>query len=220
MAQPVTYTYYPVNAAAAGSSHGATSFTAPANTNLTWGWVVNQNTASVFSEMSRSIERAANTFRTVLTASAPNLVGNCWVMGPFHGRFNQGLMKITMSVKATTSATNQDGRFVYRLWSSPTVTGVRAKLITGSYISSSIVTNASTTPTALTGSVNMSLFDLHNEYIFVHTQWSITGPATNNNADINFVIGSAAANITLPVFISHPTTNVTLIQEEYPHASL
>lgn len=222
MGRPIQYTYYPLNVRFVGTNFGGTSLTAPGNTNTTWGWNVGQNTPPRFCGMSFNVEvaRASVRWTTSPTSSAPNnVIGDCWMIGPFHGRFDAGLMKITQSIKATNSSTGQDGRFVYRLWHGSNPTGIGAELITGSYISSSIVTNATTTPLALTGSMNLPSFDLHNEYIFIHTQWSITGAATNNNADVNFVFGVTAANITLPTYISHPTTNVNLIQEEYPHSN-
>jgi hypothetical protein len=221
MGAPVQYTYYFLNTAYAGTNHGGTSLTAPGNTNTTWGWNVGTLTASSACQMDFGVEVLRTTltqWKSNITASAPdNIIGNCWVIGPLHGRFSDELVKITMSVKATTNATGQDGRFVYRFWKSDNAQSTVSALITGSYISSSIVTNATTTPVALTSSFRLNQFDLHNEYLFIHTQWQITGPAPNNAADINFVLGSAAANITLPTYISHPTTNVNLIQEEYPH---
>lgn len=221
MGRPIVYTYYPLNTALAGTNFGDTSLTAPTNTNTTWGWNMGQLTASSACQMDFGVEvlrTDLTQWRSNITASAPdNVIGNCWVVGPFHGNFANELLRITMSVKATTNASGQDGRFVYRFWKGSNITGVGAGLITASYISSSIVTNATTTPVALTSSVNLSTFDLHGEYFFIHTQWQITGVATNNNADINFVLGSAAANIIFPTYISHPTTNVNLIQEEYPH---
>jgi hypothetical protein len=221
MGAPIVYTYYPLNTVFDATNFGDTSLTAPANTNTTWGWNVGQLTVPRFSHMNFGVEVPRGTaalWSTSPTASLPDSVyGNCWVIGPFHGNFVQETTRITMSVKATTSATGQDGGFIYRFWKSPNQNGTGASLIDSSWISSSLVTNLTTTAQITSTSVVIPSFDLHNEYIFLHVQWRLTGAATNNNADVNFTFGSAATNITLPTYISHPTTNINFIQDEYPY---
>jgi len=225
MGAPITYTYYPLNTAFGASNYGGTSTTAPTNTNTTWGWNMGQLSASSACQMDFGVEVARTLltqWRPFVTASAPdNSIGNCWVIGPFHGTFGSQpfvsqRLTISMSFKATTNSSNQAGRVIYRFWKANNLSGSGAVLITGSYISSSISTTLTTTPQVLTMSTSLPEFICNNEYIFIHTNWLITTLGTNNGCDADFVLGVSASNITLPTFISHDPTNLNLIQDEYP----
>jgi hypothetical protein len=226
MPLPVTKTYYLSTGSYPGTTYGGLLETAPPNTNTTWGWIVGQNTPPNFAEMNRGIEiiRNGGAWRAFVTQSAPNQTasgsagGNGWMMGPINGEFVPGRWQVTMSVKSTTSAAGQDGRFIYRIWTCASGSGAIAALVTSSFIppfiSSSLVTNLTTTPQVTTTSIAMPQINLHGGYIFFHTNWSITGASTNNGGDVDFVMGSAASVIRPTGFVTSKTRFVTWSQSD------
>lgn len=141
---------------------------------------------------------------------SPNLqagtnAGNCWMMGPFNGEFLAGNWQITMSQKCVTIGNAHSGRFNYRFWTAPTGSGEGASLITSTFFSSSILNMPANTTTVIAGTASVSLpnINLHNEYIFIHTQWSIITAGTNNNADNDYVFGTTASLVIPPSFVTH-----------------
>lgn len=223
MGRPVTYRYYLLNSVFPETNHGGTSLVPPALTYTTaQGWNVGTNVANRVCQMDFGTEVARTSAQWVspATGSAPhNVIGNCYVIGPLNGTFHQYPIQVSMSFKAITNASSQVGRLILRVWKGDDPTGNGAVLVTGSFISSSLspALSATNVIAALTASIPVPSFSLKGEYLFLHTQWGITTAGGNTNADLNTIYGGVtASSIVLPSFISTPSTNFKLIEEEYP----
>jgi len=225
---PVTKIYYCSTSSYTGTTFGALSDGVnPPATYTTWGWNTGVINPPLYSEMNwnQEVVRTSNQWQSPPTQSAPNQnaggsgTGNCWALGPVNGEFLDGNWQITMSMKSVTLAAAHTGRFVYRFWTSLTGSGANASLITSSYISSSVLSMPGNTTTVVAGTSSIALprINLHNEYIFIQTYWSIItspggGPA-NNNVDQDYVLGNITSSLVLPTgFVSHNRMG-TIIRE-------
>jgi len=222
MSLPVTKSLYFSTGSFTGTTFGGLLEIAPPNTNTTWGWIVGVNNPPLFCEMNWNVEvaRTSTQWQSPPTQSIPSQnasgsgAGNGWIAGPYTGEFVGGAWQITQSVKATTNAGGQDGFLVYRLWTCPTGSGEGANLVTSSFISSSSVTNLTTTTVQLTTSVNLPRINLRNEYLFFQTYWALTGAANNNGADVDYVFGSTSGSIKTTGFVTSSARMVTWEQDD------
>lgn len=222
MSIPINKSYFFSTSSYPGTTYGALTEVSPPNTNTTWGWVVGQNTPPNYCEMNQSVEvtRTNVQWLAAPTQSVPNQNagglghGNGWILGPIDGEFVPGNWQITMSVKSTTAANGQDGRFIYRVWTCASGSGAGPTLVTSSFISSSTVTNLTTTPVALTTNIRLPQINLHSGYVFLQTYWMITGAATNNQADVDNVFGSAAGKILSSPFVTSRSQIVSWLQND------
>jgi len=224
MSYPVTKSLYCSTSSFVGTTFGNLSEgVAPPLTNTTWGWNVGTNTPPNYCEMNRGIEvsRTSTQWKAAPTQSIPNQsaggsgAGNCWIAGPFYGEFTPGIWNTKMVVKAVTNAATHTGRFLYRIWTSPTGSGENAALVTTSFISSSIVTvNSTTVPTLSSASFSLPQINLKNEYILFQTYWDIRTAAGNNSADNDFVLGTGSLIQTSP-FVTSKTRFITQINDDF-----
>jgi hypothetical protein len=215
--QPVNFTYYCSTSSFSGSTFGALSATSPPGVSTTMGWNTGRNNPPLFSEMNWNLEvvRTDTQWLSTPTGSRPNMNtagsggGNCWVLGPLNGEFLTGNWTITMSFKSVTAGAAHTGQVHYRIWNGSDVSGSNATLTTGSFLTSSIASLPSNTTTIVPVSSSFVIpnVNLHNEYVFVQTYWSILtspgGGPGNNNVDNDFVLGSTSAVITTAPFVSN-----------------
>lgn len=203
MPAPVTTTYYCSTSSFGSTTHGAlTPVAPPTPSNTTIGWNVRTLNPPQFSEMNWGQEVVGTDVTHWLpspTGSRPNMsatgsgAGNCFVMGPFNGEFLRGPWNITMSVIAVNNSSTHTGRFIYRIWQGSDLSGSNASLVTSSFLSSSIVTiNSTSVGKSLSGSFLFPGINLRDEYVFLHTQWSIVTAGGNSNADNDFVMGTGS----------------------------
>jgi len=223
MSVPFTKTYYCSTGSYPGTTFGDLNVTNPPSTNTTWGWIVGQNNPPLYCQMNRNIEVARTSVQWLSAPStdSPNQntggsgAGNGWIFGPLDGEFVSGNWQITMSVKATTNAAGQDGQFIYRIWTCESGSGANPSLVTSSFISSSSVTNLTTTPTALTTSVFLPRINLRgNGYVFLQTYWSILGASTQNGGDVDYVFGLTGSLVTTAPFVTSQARLVTWGHDE------
>jgi hypothetical protein len=156
------------------------------------------------------VRNAAGNWFAAPSASIPNNTrGNCWIAGPYLGEFVPGNWNVSMSVIAVSNASSHTGRFIYRIWTSPTGSGENSTLVTSSFISSSIVTvDSQTVPVVSTATISLPKINLKNEYVLIQTYWSIQTAGGNSNADNDFVLGTGSF-IQTPSFVTSRCRLVT-----------
>lgn len=215
MPAPVTTTYYCSTASYTSSlgqpiRFGALTPVAPPTPSVTaWGWNNGALNPPRFCEMNWKVEvlRTSTQWTVTPTASLPNNnaggsgTGNSFIMGPFHGEFLPGNWVVTMSVRPISDPQAHSGQFIWKIWKGSDISGSNAERITGSFLSSSVVAMNGTTATFFTsGSYFLPRINLRDEYIFIHTYWSIIASSGNNNNDTDLLLGTGS-NWTPPPFV-------------------
>lgn len=229
MPQPVSTIWYYGSSAVGGTTFGSIGTIAPTPATTATRWNVNRNNPPLFSEMNYGaiVIRTSTQWQSTPSGSAPNQntagtgVGNCFAFNtPFNGEFLSGDWLITGSIIGTVQTATRTGRFVYRLWKSPSITGQNASLLTTGFINSSIATISNiTTPVVTTASTTIENINLHNEYLFLQIYWSILtspgGGTANNNTTQGIYIGQNFSSILPPPFVSHNTSKMEWITDEF-----
>jgi hypothetical protein len=229
MATPVISTYYFSTSSFPGTKMGALTTVQPPNSKSVWGWNTGRNNPPLFCQLNFGTEviRTSTQWLGVPRPDSPSTntsasgFGNSWMMGPFNGEFVQGQWNLSMSVASVTLASPHQGRFVYRVWTARSGSGGAASLVTASYISSSAISMSAVIGAVFVGSASFVLpsINLHKEYVFFQTQWSIMTaaglPTTNTSVDTDLVFGTAS--ILYPTaFVTHSSTShLSWEQEDY-----
>lgn len=188
--------YLTNNSASVGSDLSLTDPGTEATRSPTTGWVVgtgSTNRSAYFNDT----ERAASTFdaTTYPDGSLDTTNGDFWVSPTaLTGDFASGNWTVNACVRATSSATGQDGRMYCRLFRGPNQDGSSATEITAAAQTGSNTTDLLTTVTQNSSvTFNPGAFSVSAEYIFVQLAWERFGAASMTTADVNFRIGNASS---------------------------
>lgn len=223
MGVPVTYYWFMRNGSATGSngmyelSTVAPPFSFLANAS---GWIIGTNASPNFMDMDFQTEVPRTTVQAspYTTLNTGTNTGNAMRTDKFHGDFDGARWCITQSVKSNTSGVNGRGFLVFRVWASTDPTGANARLITGSYFSSSVSRPLNPSASSvLSASFALGPFTVNDEYIFIHEQYAVVtaGGAVGNDCDL-FIGPNSQSHVTASLYISHPPSGCVFYHDEYP----
>lgn len=177
--------FHPLNLVTSDSLHGrlneSTPGSAPTEETTGTGWTVGLSAPTQYSKMAFGVERVIGTFSgTAPTTGPDNSIGDCFrTLTRKTGQFAAGDWSFSVSLKAVTAASGQDGRIRVRVYKGTNADGSGATEVTAGATLLSIVTNVSTSVAGLsTGTVSLPAVSLNNEYLFIQLAWQITGAAS------------------------------------------
>lgn len=224
MGAPTVTTYYMTTGQySATAQYGTLSTTAPTDATTAFGWNMGQTVGPprfCQKQFATEVGRTSAIWTTTITSSAPiPTLGDGWIIGPFEGIFDASVWPLTMSLRSVTSAGNQQGRLVYKVYSTNNPEDPTTYVSqTATWASSSIcaILTPANAQRRVSASISLPQMRLNNEYLIFQEVFSLTVIGGNNNADADWSVGATTASLTsAPFSISQPPY-MNWIQEEFP----
>ena len=191
-------TFYFVDAAASGSSHGSLQDggTAPTVASTTTGWIVGTTAATHYSNLAYATQQLASTFGTTALPNGAPGTNNCFrSQNAYTGNFIAGNWAFKLSAIATAALSGTCHARI-RVWISSSATGASATEITTATLTMGNWANL-TTSTAQDATLTWAApsFAMVNQYLFIEIALETTVASGASTAAMVLRVGNVTPSI-------------------------